>query len=169
MRKNDTSTLLPHSKNDRCSLYAVAPVLQQKTAPAAILETIPTLRSPRSPLSPLSRSIFSPLSQTSKSIRHSRSLHHKALKQTEHDAHENEAEQEHRRARELRRRRTTMSVSASVSVAAWAAGRTFGPAADVLKQIIPNALCMSPVSFRKCDGECPVGVAGAVPRVVRNN
>ena len=62
-----------------------------------------------------------------------------------------------------------MSVSASVSVAAWAAGRAFRPAADVLKQIIPDALCMSPVSFRKCDGQCPVGVAAEVPRVVRTS
>ncbi|EPT05393.1 hypothetical protein FOMPIDRAFT_1044729 [Fomitopsis schrenkii] len=95
VRKNDT----------------IAPVLHQKTAPAALLESVPTLTSPRSPFS---RSLFSPLSPTSKSIRHSRSLHHKAAKQPEEDQHENanEAEQAHRRtARELRRRRTTATMS----------------------------------------------------------
>ncbi|KAH9932852.1 caspase domain-containing protein [Fomitopsis serialis] len=130
-----------------------APVLQQKTIPAAPLDTLSPL--PRSPLShsplpalPTPRSPLSPLSP-SKTIRHSRSLHHKALKRAEQDP---SAEQ-----RALRRRRTT------VSVAAWAAVK---PAAEVFRQIIPAALCMSPVSYRKCDGECPVGAAAGVPRVI---
>ncbi|KZT69122.1 hypothetical protein DAEQUDRAFT_277096 [Daedalea quercina L-15889] len=137
-------------------LDTFAPVLQQRTAPAALLDSLSTLTSPRSLRSPLSR--LSPSSKSaSKSVRPSRSLHHRPQKRSEQDQNSDV-----RHGSALLRRRTTMSVS----MAAWAVEKTKGAAADVLKQIVPAAICMSPVSLRKCDGECSVGAVMGVPRVI---